>query len=250
MVSKRTNNYVLSLIVIILVAVRCVEGSVPLQNPDASTNSQLPAYDLIKDQVSRGIVEVCINQSYSTVLMDNFWSDEDASVICRQLGFSQHGGLNYYDVTLTVVNADSVIAGSIAVAGQVYEDSALEIINGISHVQCDGSEMSLLECSITPVPNPINSAAVVVCQAQSTPISNCSNGDIRLVNGTTVLEGRLEICINNAWGTVCSQGFTADDAEIVCRQLKLPFNGVFICNGLATHVFTKFPLHIRFDCVS
>ena len=73
------------------VAVSCVDGSIRLQNPDASSESQLPSYDLIKDQVSRGIVEVCINQSYSTILMDSFWSDEDASVICKQLGFSQHG---------------------------------------------------------------------------------------------------------------------------------------------------------------
>ena len=68
-----------------------MDGSIRLQNSDASSKSQLPSYDLIKDQVSRGIVEVCINQSYSTVLMDSFWSDEDASVICKQLGFSQHG---------------------------------------------------------------------------------------------------------------------------------------------------------------
>ena len=75
----------------VCVAVSCVDGSVRLQNPDASSESQLPSYDLIKDQVSRGIVEVCVNQSYGTILMDSFWSDEDASVICRQLGFSQYG---------------------------------------------------------------------------------------------------------------------------------------------------------------
>ena len=75
----------------VCVAVSCVEGSVRLQNPDASSQSQLPSYDLIKDQVSRGIVEVCINQSYSTALMDSFWSDDDASVICKQLGFSEYG---------------------------------------------------------------------------------------------------------------------------------------------------------------
>ena len=70
-----------------------------LHNPDASSDSQLPAYDLIKDEVSRGIVEVCINQSYITIFMDSYWSDEDASVICKQLGFSQYGGLIHF-VTL------------------------------------------------------------------------------------------------------------------------------------------------------
>ena len=68
-----------------------MDGSVRLQNPDASSESQLPSYDLIKDQVSRGIVEVCVNHSYSTILLDSFWNDEDATVVCKQLGFSRYG---------------------------------------------------------------------------------------------------------------------------------------------------------------
>lgn len=77
--------------------VTCIEGSVRLKNPDAPTESQLPAYDLIKDQVSRGIVEVCVDESYSTILMDSFWNDDDAAVICRQMGFSSYGLLFVFD---------------------------------------------------------------------------------------------------------------------------------------------------------
>ena len=53
----------------------------------------------------------------------------------------------------------------------------------------------------------------------STSFSNCNTGDIRLINGSNPLEGRLEICINNAWGTVCHDSFSKDDAEVACRQL-------------------------------
>ena len=115
--------------------------------------------------------------------------------------------------------------GSIAVTRQAYPNSVLDSV--ISEVQCDGSEVSLLECPISYVSPAISSPndATVVCQAQATEMSNCSSGDIRLVNGTNELEGRLEICINNVWGTVCSQGFTADDAEVVCNQLNFLFNG-------------------------
>ncbi|MCG8625906.1 MAG: scavenger receptor cysteine-rich domain-containing protein, partial [Proteobacteria bacterium] len=97
----------------------------------------------------------------------------------------------------------------------------------VSAVQCDGSELSLLECPLSYLSPAISSPtdAAVVCQAQSTVSSNCSYGDIRLVNGSNKLEGRLEICINKVWGTICSQGFTADDADIVCSQIGLPFNG-------------------------
>ena len=37
----------------------------------------------------------------------------------------------------------------------------------------------------------------------NTASANCSTGDIRLADGLIPNAGRVEICINNAWGTVC-----------------------------------------------
>ena len=61
----------------------------------------------------------------------------------------------------------------------------------------------------------------------TTPFANCNTGDIRLVNGSNPLEGRLEICINNAWGTICHDSFSSDDAGVACRQLG---NVTGMCN--------------------
>ena len=60
------------------------------------------------------------------------------------------------------------------------------------------------------------------------PNVGCTDFDIRLVNGSTVdpLEGRVEVCINNAWGTVCDTGFSVNDAEVICNQLGHPFSGM------------------------
>ena len=48
---------------------------------------------------------------------------------------------------------------------------------------------------------------------------DCTNGDLRLANGQTSSEGRLEICINGVWGTVCDDYWGRDDAQVACAQL-------------------------------
>ena len=57
----------------------------------------------------------------------------------------------------------------------------------------------------------------------------CYNGEIRLRGGYDVNQGRVEICYNGVWGTVCDDGGWTDggraNAEVVCRQLGLESRG-------------------------
>ena len=50
-------------------------------------------------------------------------------------------------------------------------------------------------------------------------MSDCSDGDVRLVGGSTEYEGRVEVCINRAWGTICRYSWSTSDSNVVCRQL-------------------------------
>uniref|UniRef100_A0A1X7T403 SRCR domain-containing protein n=1 Tax=Amphimedon queenslandica TaxID=400682 RepID=A0A1X7T403_AMPQE len=54
---------------------------------------------------------------------------------------------------------------------------------------------------------------------------NCQHGALRLVNGGATYRGRLEICINSVWGSVCDDSFGTVDARVACRQLGYEVDG-------------------------
>ena len=49
---------------------------------------------------------------------------------------------------------------------------------------------------------------------------DCTEGDLRLIpNGPYKSIGRIELCINGTWGTICSDFIDDNDAMVLCRQL-------------------------------
>ena len=81
----------------------------------------------------------------------------------------------------------------------------------------------------------------------SVVLSNCSDGDSRLVGGSVENEGRVEICINRVWGSVCgssssyyyySSYWGVTDARVVCRQLGYQeFGELCLPYALTMHIF-------------
>ena len=55
----------------------------------------------------------------------------------------------------------------------------------------------------------------------------CTDGDIRLRGSTNNYEGRVEICNNNAWGTVCDDSWSTFDARVACRELGFLSTGTY-----------------------
>ena len=107
---------------------------------------------------------------------------------------------------------------------------------------CSGVEYRLLDCPRSSLGTCSHSSdAGVVCQPGKEIImeitisilindlcdccAGCRDGDIRLVGGINSYEGRVEICLENEYGTVCDQMWDVTDAAVVCRQFGLPYTG-------------------------
>ena len=43
-----------------------------------------------------------------------------------------------------------------------------------------------------------------------TELSSCTTGDVRLVDGDSEMEGRVEVCGNGVWGAVYDSGVQAE----------------------------------------
>ncbi len=56
--------------------------------------------------------------------------------------------------------------------------------------------------------------------------SDCTDGDIRLISIGNPLEGRVEVCHEAVWGTVCSNGWETAEANVACKQLGYSRSGI------------------------
>ncbi|KAJ7324432.1 hypothetical protein JRQ81_017452 [Phrynocephalus forsythii] len=131
-----------------------------------------------------GRVELYFGGMWGMVCGDQ-WTDWDASVVCRQLGF-----------------------GTI---GTAQKQSCSDLGPVPIHMQsanCRGNEKMLLQCSYQKMSR--------TC-LQGAAVANC----VPLQGGEKSFEGRVEVYHDGSWGTICDDQWDDKDAEVVCRQLGL-----------------------------
>ncbi len=109
----------------------------------------------------------------------------------------------------------------------------------LSNLQCTGSESRLDSCHSGTISCDHSEDAGVRCLQrtgwflltihQSTlykqSLIDCIHGDVRLGTINNPLHGRVEVCYDGVWGTVCRRGWDSADSRVVCRQLGFTGSG-------------------------
>ena len=145
---------------------------------------------------NEGRVEVYYNNTWGTVC-DDLWGQSDSDTVCRQLGYS--GAAAYY------YNAYFGQG-----TGTIWMDN----------VQCSANDTCLGNCTF-------NGFAVHNCQHSEDVSVTCTPLNytgppitgVRLIGGSSELEGRVEVMYLYTWGTICDDLWSIEDAHVICRQL-------------------------------
>ena len=68
----------------------------------------------------------------------------------------------------------------------------------------------------------------VFCKEEN--ITVCASGDVRLAGSLGDNEGRVEVCVNNQWGTICDDSWSVTSTALTCKLLN-KFGGELISPG-------------------
>ena len=108
----------------------------------------------------------------------------------------------------------------------------------MSYVSCSGPESNLLQCSYgqpfqysychhsydagLSCEGRLMKLILLLNITQQIIVAPCQNGTVRLVSESNSYYrryGRVEICLNDLWGTICDDYWNDKAATVVCRML-------------------------------
>ena len=197
------------------------------------------------NNTSGGTIQLCVNQT-RYLICDDGWDFFSASILCQSLGYSPYGIISChgYPSTAHLVLHIYVHVGAVALQHQWLTSSAYYGIPLLSNITCDGTESTFAECyyELANTTYCYSGFAGVYCQgsilfifikarllllvflykhtlALGTIPDNCTQGDMKLIGGSTEYEGTIQVCVNSVWGTVCDSSWNYYDAVVACSQL-------------------------------
>ncbi|XP_060554810.1 scavenger receptor cysteine-rich domain superfamily protein-like [Ruditapes philippinarum] len=141
-----------------------------------------------------GLVEIFDSDDWRTVCSDGF-TNEDAQVLCHMLGFPREDAIAYKNAYFGQ-GAGDLWFGSMGCSG-----------HELSRADCKGNLFGFNNCSHSL-------DAGIRCKPR-----------VRLVDGITENDGRVEVYHSGIWGTVCDDNFDSLNVQVLCFMLGYDRSG-------------------------
>ncbi|KRY10491.1 Neurotrypsin [Trichinella patagoniensis] len=176
-----------------------------------------------------GKIEVSVGGKWAAIC-DDGWNISAARVLCRQLGYP-----NALRSWIGMSNDRNYLMDDVKCTGKERYLNECSF-NGWGKHDCGPNEAAGVQCAVIerecfPKKFRCNSSHCIdfkwICDGED----DCGDGsdedlvkckspvEVRLVNGSSLDRGRLEVKFYGIWGTVCNRDFTVHDAAVVCRML-------------------------------
>ncbi|XP_055592888.1 lysyl oxidase homolog 2B-like [Uranotaenia lowii] len=153
-------------------------------------------------------------------ICDDEWDSSEAEVICRQLGFpgfvkATHSG--HFGMAKRKFWMDNLFCG-----GKEKEISQCHF-DGWGHNDCEPSEAAGVICKQEVEPTSTAKPVPEVFKPKKVRLHQ--ELDVRLAGGRVPSEGRVEVRLgqDGPWGTICGDGWSLLQGNVVCRQLELGY---------------------------
>ena len=173
-----------------------------------------------------GVAEVCINGKWADIC-----DDENritvSTTFCRQL-VGEQSRMHLCSIT-SIVHIQFVLTCTVSFGSSCCTGVSRRNTGNITlyNITCNTHARQLTDdCSF----NMVSGYSTAGCRLQEELVvgcyeqSSCTEGDLRLVDGNSSLEGRVEVCTQGMWGAIHSYAWSVNDAKVVCRQLGYPWN--------------------------
>ena len=169
-----------------------------------------------------GRVEICLGGRWGSICNSRRnWNDYTARVVCRNLGLNDSLG-ELEVMSLYIKSRNKLHFFCIATTALLNIENLFGVGSGtpiIGVPYCSGRENTFSECTAFTDTSGCTSSDVIGVVCQSSSNDTCTEGMVRLGGGNTPYEGRLEMCKDNIWSTVCDDYFGVNEATVVCQQL-------------------------------
>ncbi|XP_028322601.1 scavenger receptor cysteine-rich domain-containing group B protein isoform X1 [Gouania willdenowi] len=205
-------------------------------SPQVNFGTRAGTIRLVNGQNScEGRVEI-FNQGKWGTVCDDDWNLRSAQVVCQQVGCGHAKAAptnSYFGHGRGLILLDNVQCEGIeqnltkcrsrgwGVHNCGHHEDAGVVCSGVTTTQPATTDIqkNLWETQNTQATHVVLHTELLTTTTVTTPVQTRGRSTIRVVNGNSSCQGRVEVLYKTIWGTVCDDDWDLLNAHVVCRQL-------------------------------